>query len=291
MSTSSMQINVINKLKENGLVGDSTMLAAALRWLNEGYRDMINRPFFDKTLLTKSNFTMTDGQHTYQAPSDFAGFCTMWDVTNGTELIMVTPEELQRQLSTDEVLNESFTSDSDTAVSLDNKAIVQFSEVVTTTDGVTTYIRDTDYSMNYTAGAITVDSTGSMSDATEYYIDYLYMEKGDPAKFCIEYDSTNARFIFRLDPIPDDEYIAAILYPDFPSDLSGSVDSIWSRLEFAIERRGIYYGALEMFESNDPLITRFDKDSEKAIEFLRMRLAKLIPKHNRIKLVMRSSDY
>ena len=291
MSTTTIQQNVIHKLKESGLVADSTMLAAALRWANEGYRDLINRPWFDKVLLTKANFTFTNGQQTYQAPADFAGFCTMWDVTNSTEIIMNTPEELQRNVSISSVSDESFTSDHDVAVSLDNKAIVQYSEVVTTVAGTTTYIRDTDYSMSYTNGTITVDSTGSMADATAYYIDYLYMTKGPPDKFCVEYDSTNARFVFRLDPVPDGAYIATLIYPDFPSDLSGSVDSIWSRLEFAIERRGIYYGSLEMFEPRDPLIARFDMDSEKALEYLRQRLAHIIPKHQRIPLVMKSSEY
>lgn len=291
MSTATVKTNIIRKLKENGLVADSDMLASALRWSNEAYRDMINRPWFKEVLLTKSNFTMTNGQQTYQAPSDFGGFCAMHDVTNSTELIMVTPEELQRNVAITEVTNESTTSDHDVAVSLDNKAIVQYSEVVTTTDGVTTYTRDTDYTMGYTAGTITVDSTGSMSDATAYYIDYLHMAKGPPEQFCIEYDSTNARFIFRIDPVPDDAYIATLIYPDFPSDLSGSVDSIWSRLEFAIERKGIYYGSLEIFEPQDPLIARFDLDAEKAFEYLRQRLAKLHPKHKPIQVIMRKSDY
>lgn len=291
MSTTTIQQNIIYGLKEHGLVSDSTMLTNALRWANGGYRDMINRPWFDKTLLTKSNFTMTDGQQTYQAPSGFAGFCTMWDVTNQNELIMVTPEELQRNISITEVSDETFESDYDTTVSLDNKAIVQYSEVVTTTDGTTTYTRDTDFTMDYTSGTITVDSTGSMSDATDYYIDYLYMGKGDPEYFCIEYDSTNARFVFRMEPVPDDAYIATLIYPDFPSDLSGSVDTIWSQFEFAVERRGIYYGSLEMYEPNDPLIARVDVDSEKALEFLRQRLAKIIPKHDRIRVVMKASEY
>ena len=291
MSTATIQANIIYGLKEHGLVADETFLTNALRWGNAAYRDMINRPWFDRTLLTKSNFTMTDGQQSYQSPSDFAGFCTMWDVTNQTELIMVTPEEFQRNVSISSITNETFESDDDTAVELDNKAIVQYSEVVQNTDEDTTYTRDTDFSMDYTAGTITVDADESMSDETDYYIDYLYMEKGKPDKFCVEYDSTNARFVFRMSPVPDDAYIATLVYPDFPSDLSDSVDSIWSRLEFAIERRGIYYGSLEMFEPQDPLIARFDIDSEKALEYLRQRLARITPKHNRIQVVMQRSDY
>ena len=292
MSTSTVQTNIIYGLKEGGSVADTTMLAYALRWANDGYRDMINRPWFDRTLLTKANFTMTDGQQSYQAPSDFAGFCTMLDVTNQTEIIMVTPEELQREVEVTQATDESFTSSFDTAVSLDNKAIVQYSEVVADdTDHTTVYTRDSDYTMDYTSGTITVDSTGTMSDATTYYIDYLYMSQGPPTKFCVEYDSTNARFVLRMNPVPDDSYIATLVYPDFPTSLSASADAVWSRLEFAIEKRGIYYGSLELFEPNDPLIMRFDSDSEKAMEYLRQRLAHIIPKHDRIEVCMRKSDY
>lgn len=292
MSTSTMRSNLIKKLKENALVSDSTMQTEALRWLNEGYRDLINRPWFDKTLLTKANFTMTNGQQSYQAPSDFAGFCTMWNLTNGEEIVMVTPEDLHRDVGINTVTDEVFESSSDVAVSLDQKAIVQYSEVVTDdTDHTTTYTRDTDYTMDYTSGTITVASTGTMSDATTYYIDYLHMTQGNPDKFCVEYDSTNARFVFRLNLVPDSADICTIIYPDFPTDLSSTVDAIWSRLEFAIERRGIYYGACEMFAPNDPLIQRFDVDSEKAMEYLRQRLARLIPKNDRIDLVMRRTDY
>lgn len=292
MSTTTIKTNIIYALKEGGSVADATMLAYALRWANDGYRDMINRPWFDLTLLTKANFTMTDGQQSYQAPSDFAGLCTMLNVSRNEELVMVTPQDLQRDLSTDQITDETFTSSLDTAVSLDNKAIVQYSEVVADdTDHTNVYTRDSDYTMDYTSGTITVDSTGTMSDATTYYIDYLYMEKGAPEKFCVEYDSTNARFVLRMSPVPDSAYIGTLVYPDFPSDLSASVDAIWSRLEFAIEKRGIYYGSLELFEPSDPLIARFDMDSEKAMEYLRQRLAHIVPKHDRIEVCMRKSDY
>ena len=72
------------------------------------------------------------------------------------------------------ITDESFTSSFDVAVALAHTEITSGSEVVTTTDGLTTYVKDTDYTMDYPNGTITVLSTGSMLDATEYYIDYTY---------------------------------------------------------------------------------------------------------------------
>jgi len=289
MSTQTIRTNVIYGLGEGALVADSDMLAYALRWANAAYREIFLRYRF-KHLRTRSIFRTTAGQATYQAPTDFSGFLVLKDENAGGVLNQITPEELQRNISATQITDESTTSDYDVAVSLDNTGIVQYSETVTTTDGVTTYTRDTDYSMNYTAGTITVDSTGSMSDATEYEIDYLYYAEGPPTQFCIEYDATNKRYIFRFDPIPDDTYIASLLYPAIPSDLSGSVDAIWSKLEFALERGGIYYGSLEIIEDVQKR-AEFKQIYEVAIQALIQLDADLVPKHDRIKVVMRKSDY
>ena len=291
MSTETVQQNILYGIGEGNMVADASYLAYSLRWGNSGYREIMNRPGL-KTFTKKSNFTMTDGQQTYQAPSDFKGFVFLKDETNGTELIQITPEEFQREVSGKSISDETFTSSFDVAVDLDNKAIVQYSEVVTDdTDHTTVYTRDTDYSMNYATGTITVDSTGTMVTATEYYIDYLYHTKGDPSRFCMEYDMTNKLFVFRVDPVPDDAYIGTLIYPSFPSNLSASVDVLWDRFEFAVELRGKYYAALEMFDQNDKRITRFDTDSEKAIQALILLGRDLIPKHNRIEICMKMSDY
>jgi len=291
VTTASVQANILYGIGEGNNVAVAAYLAFALRWANTGYRELMNRPGF-KTFTKKANFTMTDGQQTYQAPADFKGFLLFKDETNGTELVQITPEEFQREVSAKPISDETFTSSFDVAVSLDNKAIVQYSEVVTDDeDHTTVYTRDTHYSMNYATGAITVDSTGGMADATEYYIDYLYHTKGDPNRFCMEYDMTNKLFVFRLDPVPDDSYIGTLIYPSFPSNLSSSVDVMWDRFEIAIELRGKYYAALEMFDQSDKRTSRFDSDSEKAIQALILLGRDLIPKHNRIEICMRRSDY
>lgn len=290
MSTSTVQVNIIYGIGEGAEVANTTMLAYALRWANSGYRNIFLR-YRLKNLRTRTVFRTTDGQQTYQAPSGFSGFCMLKDESAVNPLEQITPEEFQRKVDTTQVTDESFTSVSDTAVSLDNTGILQYSETVTTTAGTTTYTRDTDYTMNYTAGTITMDSTGSMVTATAYYIDYLYYKEGEPEEFCLEYDATNARYIFRLRPTPDDTYIYSLIHSDFPSDLSSSVAPLWDKLEYALERGGIYFGSLEIKDSRDPNISRHKGDYEEAIQSLIQLDQDLIPKHDRIKVVMRKSDY
>ena len=70
------------------------------------------------------------------------------------------------------VTDEDFTSDFDTVVELDNKPIESGSESVETTNGVTKYVINTDYTMDYSNGTITVLSTGLMADSTPYHISY-----------------------------------------------------------------------------------------------------------------------
>jgi len=71
-------------------------------------------------------------------------------------------------------IEEAFTSDYDVAVSLTRAEIVSGSETVETSDGATEYTKDTDFTMQYPAGTVTVLSTGSMSDATAYQITFDY---------------------------------------------------------------------------------------------------------------------
>lgn len=292
MSTTTVQQNIIYGLGEGTSVANATLLTYALRWANAAYNKVIKNPqgYHFKSIRTRTIFRTTLGQQTYQAPSDFGGFIHLKDVSNGSILDQITPERFEREVDPNKVTDESFTSDFDVAVSLDNEAIVQYSETVTTTDGTTTYTRDTDYSMDYVAGTITVDSTGSMSDATEYYIDYLYYTQGIPNKFCIEYDATNAKYVFRIDPVPDAIYIASLIYPAFPSALSGAVDAIWSHFEFCLERGGIYFGSLEVIQ--DPqLRSEFRQEFNDALAGLISLDTNMVPKHDRIPLVLRKSDY
>jgi len=291
MTTATIKSNIIFAVGEGALVADATMLVYALRWANSAYRDVMNRPYQFKYLRTKSLFTMTSGQATYQAPTDFSGFLVLKDETNSEIIDQVPPEDFHRDLTSNEIEDESFTADSDVAVTLDNTTMVQYSEVVTTVAGTTTYTRDTDYTMDYTTASITVDSTGSMSDATDYYIDYLYYPTGKPTTFCLEYDETNARHVFRIDPSPDAAYIGSLLYLAYPSALSGSVDAVWSRLEYVLERGGAYFGALELFAANDPKIGMLERKYEQAIESLTKMDMDMVPKRYTTPVIMKKSDY
>jgi hypothetical protein len=291
MGTSDIQANILYSLGEGVNVADATSLGYALRWANAAYRNIFTKYRF-KHIQKRSIFRTANGQQTYQAPSDFLGFLTLKDETNDTVLQQLTPEEFARVCSPNEITDETFESDHDVAVSLDNVAIVQYSETVADdTDHTNVYTRDTDYEMDYINGTITVLSTGTMADATDYYIDYLHYDTGSPDTFCLEYDATNKKYVFRLDPAPDATYIASLVYPAGITALSGAVDPIWSLLEYCLERGGIYFGALELLEGNDPKVQIFKSEYDNAILDLVRLDSDLVPKAQTIPIRMRKTDY
>ena len=286
-----MQENVLYGLGEGSNVTNNTYLAYSLRWMNRAYREIYTKAGYKfKNLHKRSVFRTLNGQQTYQAPSDFIGFITVRDETNNITIDQISPEEFSRDVSTGSVSDEAFTSDYDVAVSLDNTAILQYSETVTTTDGATTYTRDTDFTMSYADGEITVLSTGSMSDSTSYEIDYLKWSTGTPVQFCFEYDSSNSKYVFRFDPVPDDIFITSLVYPHKPTALSGSVDSSWDLMELAIESGGIYYGSLEIIESAQ-LRTEFKQIYKDTVTDLVRLDQDLVPKHDRIPVFLKRTDY
>ena len=290
MSTTTIQQNILYGLGEGVNVANSDYLTYALRWANAAYRDMFTR-YRPKHIRKRTIFRTANGQQTYQAPADFAGFLTLKDETNDGIIDQVTPEEFARDVSTTAITDETWTSDEDVAVELANPAILQYSETIADdADETTTYTRDTDYTMNYNTGSIIQLSTCAMSDATEYYANYLHYQTGPPVKFCLEYDASNEKYVFRLDPVPDAVLIASLVYPDFPDTLSGSQDPAWDNLEFALERGGIYYGSLELVEDVN-LRKEFKQSYEVAQQALIQLDQDLVPKHDRIQVVLRRTDY
>ncbi len=290
MSTTTIKTNILYGLSEGGSVANATFLTYALRWANASYREIFLRYRF-KCLKTRSIFRTTDGQQTYQAPSDFSGFLVMKDETSGTILDQVTPEELQREIATTVVTDEDWTSTTlDTAVALGHQGLVQYSETVTNVAGTVTYTRDTDYTMNYTTGKVTPITGGIMVAATAYHIDYIYYEDGAPTQFCLEYDATNKRYVFRLSPTPDGIYVTSLLYPALPSDLSGSVEPLWSALEFALERGGIYYGSLEILDDPQKR-SEFKQNYEVAMQSLIQLDQEMVPKMATIPIRMKKSEH
>ena len=289
MSTTSICQNVIYGLGEGAGVSDSTMLAYALRWANAAMREMYLRYRF-KTLRTKSIFRTTHGQQTYQAPSDFAGFLTLKDESNDQIISQITPEEMQRKIQETQITNESVTVVSAVAVDLDHTGIQQYSETVTTVAGTTTYVRDTDYTMDYVAGTITMLAGGSLTTATAYYIDYLYVSEEKPTHFCIEFDINTNQYLFRLYPTPDAAYIGSVVYSAYPSALATGTNPMWDQFEFALERGGIYYGALEIVPDPQRRM-EYKQNYEAAIQALIQLDLELVPKRNTIPVIMRKSDY
>ena len=290
MTTLGIQQGILYGIGEGMNVADATSLTYALRWANAAYRNIFTKYRF-RHIQKRSIFRTAAGQNTYQAPSDFMGFLTLKDESNDTVMQQITPEEFSRAVSPNTITNESFTSSLGVAVSLDNKSIVQYSETVTNVAGTTTYTRDTDYTMNYTTGTITVTAGQAMADATVYYIDYTYYPDGKPDTFCLEYDVTNGKYVFRVSPTPDAIYIASLVYPAIPAALSGSADSIWTQLEYCLERGGIYFGSLELMDGSDPKIAMFRSEYSGAIEDLMKLDMDLVPKGQTIPIRMRKTDY
>ena len=67
-----------------------------------------------------------------------------------------------------------FTAKHDVFINLGYSDIGEGTVIATSSDGATTFERDTDYVMDYANGKIKVLSTGSMVDATDYQIRYGY---------------------------------------------------------------------------------------------------------------------
>lgn len=71
-----------------------------------------------------------------------------------------------------EVTGETFTASYDRAVSLRHADLMSGSVTVSTSDGGVPYVEGTDYTVDYNLGTVSVLSTGSMSDGTDYKINY-----------------------------------------------------------------------------------------------------------------------
>jgi hypothetical protein len=100
-----------------------------------------------------------------------------------SDLSRVIPRELIYDATLSfTVTNEDWTSGVlGVAVTLGNSMIKVASEVVKTTNGVTTFVRDTDYTMNYAGGTITPKTLaqgGTMLTLTGYHISYSKMKIG-----------------------------------------------------------------------------------------------------------------
>ena len=112
------------------------------------------------------------------------------------------------------ITDETFAAAYGTAVSLANNPIEKGTEVVhSIAGGGTTYTRDTDYTMDYSNGTITVLSTGAIADLATVYINY-----------------TKSKLMVDLAVITDLIRVVHVEYPvgNVPMSLAGF--SIWGNL-------------------------------------------------------------
>jgi hypothetical protein len=84
--------------------------------------------------------------------------------------------------------------------------------------------------------------------------------------------------------------VFSILYPAFPSALSGSVDPIWDKLEVCLESWGTWFGSLELSDDAQKR-SEYRGIAEGDLQALIQLDMELVPKNARIKVVMRKSDY
>ncbi len=262
------------------------MLSYALRWANAAYRDVLNRPGFNFPQKRTTMRTIS-GKQSYQLPDSFFGFLILKNEQDNALIEQITADDLSRRSQTTFIEAETVTAAAvGTAVDLANTALLQYSETVY--DSTVTYTRDTDYTMDYTAGTIT---SLTLTPATDYSIDYSHYTRDAPTRFCLEYDSANRLYIMRLDPVPDDIYMLSLTYLSAPLDLSASVDPIWSKMEYALERGGIYFGSMEVTEDPQRRI-EYKANYEQAVSYLLMVCQSLDkPNHARIPMALRRSDY
>jgi hypothetical protein len=72
------------------------------------------------------------------------------------------------------VTDEALTARLDKWVELDFRNVTAATVVVTDSAGVTTYVEDTDYEVNYSLGMIKALSTGAITDEEALLVDYTY---------------------------------------------------------------------------------------------------------------------
>ena len=285
MTTANIQSNIIYGLGEGALATNANMRGYALRWANAAYRDITNRPGFNFPQKRAVMFTEI-GKQAYQLPASFFGFMLLKNEQKSSHIEQTTSEDLSRRSQITQVPAETFTASTVAAVNLDNPAILQYSESVSL--GAATYTRDTDYTINYSTGSVT--SINLVND-TDYLIEYLHYTLGSPDRFCLEYDAANRLYVMRLDPVPDAVYPLALTYLSAPADLSDSSDPVWAKMEYALERGGIYFGSMEVVEDPQRRI-EYKTIYEQAVAYMLMLCQSMDkPNHARIPMALRRVDY
>ncbi len=144
---------------------------------------MINtnpRPFTSKEVITRDEYGYPTLTRFYSGISQTGVTLFEWAQVNSTTGIVNFRPVLSKDVLTPPATNitdEIFTTGAalDVAISLAHANIENTTVNVTSSDGLTTYVEGTDYTIDYINGEITVLSTGAMVVSTGYLIDYKYM--------------------------------------------------------------------------------------------------------------------
>lgn len=118
-------------------------------------------------------------------------------------------------------------------------------------------------------------------------------ETDAPADVTYEYDRTNLRNVIRLAPTPDDAYTLRANMRCWHSELSGSQDVLWDKIENVVKRRAAYFGSIELFNSPEDIQFRNEMNQLSMVKMdgLRRVLASQKPRPNQIPAILKKSDY
>lgn len=130
----------------------------------------------DGTLLQASNDTLSDAERKILAGQMYEMYAQIVGLVNkkfGDRFLFGGTENSTAPYTlSDQIEDETFTSAHDTAVGLENVDLTAGSVVVTSADGLTTYVEGVDYTIDYDFGRVTVLGSGGMADATDHLISY-----------------------------------------------------------------------------------------------------------------------
>ena len=130
----------------------------------------------DSALLQASNDTLSNTERTILAGQMYEMLSQTVGLVNkkfgDRYLFGGTENNTPPYTLSSDVDDETFTSAHDTAVDLENVDLSAGSVVVTSADGLITYVEGVDYTIDYDFGRITVLGSGGMADATDHLISY-----------------------------------------------------------------------------------------------------------------------
>ena len=201
---------------------------------------LANKNIHEGSVLVRS----TDGLTTYVAGTDF--------------LLSNLLGQITVYKTTTPIVDEPFTTGAtlDVAIPLAHTNLDStVAPVVTSADGLTTYVAGTDYTIDYAAGTITVLGTGTMAVSTSYLIDYTYITgMVEGASYQIDYRHY-LEFTLDLGDIGTIPTKKALPTDQFTSH------RFFSDVNYEYNSR-IHYGNVNTKFGNPPNLTVYDPDPQ-----------------------------